>query len=167
MPSLDAWSSDVLRADGGRVEGRAFPPFLPRPIDAAAATPVSAAPATLSLAKQADGGQVLTATPPPGAREFDVQVKPTVEIGVLSIDGRALALAPKPGVWTTIRATAVPQGVTIAFHPSGPGAVDVRWGAVTEHWPADAKPLPPRTDKQMAFDLSDSTVAVASQRFSW
>ncbi len=167
MPTLDAWSSGVLRADGGQIEGRAFPPLLEKPVNAAPATPISAAPATFSLAKQSDASVVLTVTPPAGALGLELEIKPSVEVGLLAIDGRGLTVAPKPGAWTHIRATAIPQGAAIAFHPSGPGALDVRWAAVTERWPADARPLPPRSDKQMPFDLSDSTVAIGSQRFSW
>jgi hypothetical protein len=167
LPARDAWSSEVLRADGGRVEGRAFPPFLPRPAEAAAATPVAATPVSLALARQPDGGVVLTAMPPPGARVMVFDIRPSVEIGPVTIDGHTMTLAPKPGAWTGVRTSAEPEGVAIAFHPSRPGALEVRWGALTEHWPTDAKPLPPRSDKLMPFDLSDSTVATGSQRLTW
>jgi hypothetical protein len=166
-PKLDAWSTGTLRADGGQIEGRAFPPFTPRTVFAAPASPISVTPASFTLAKAADGSEVLTATPPAGARQLDFDLRPTVELGLLTVDGRRLSLAPRPGAWTHVNAVATPQGVSIAFRPAGPGAMDLRWSAVTERWPADAKPLPPRSDKQMAFDQSDSTVAIGSQRLSW
>ena len=166
-PTLDPWSSEALRADGGALEGRAFPPWRLQPVEAAAATPAPAQSATASLAKAADGGEVLTVTPPPGVRVMDLEVQPTVEMGLLSIDGRTQSLAPKPGTWTVISTTAEAQGVTIGFRPSGPGALQLRWSAVSEHWPQGAKPLPPRPDKVMPFGLSDSLVAVGSQRLSW
>jgi hypothetical protein len=166
-PGLDAWTRSVLQADGGQVVSRAFPPLLANPVKAAAATPVAADPPAFSLARGADGAVVLKATPPAGARVLELELRPTAEMGLLTLDGRTVPLAPKPGEWTHLRAVAIPQGVSIGFRPTGTGAIDIRWAAVSERWPTDAKPLPARTARQMPFDLSDSLVATGSQRLSW
>ena len=80
--------------------------------------------------------------------------------------GHRTAEAP-PGAETRINWQFAPQGLELNFKAAGPGALEVGFIAVTEAWPAGAKPLPPRPADVMGFDASDATIVGGTQRLTW
>lgn len=162
----DDWTRAALSADGGEAEERAIPGIL-RPVLAAPARPVPAGRPALAFTKTADAGLALTLAPPRGARVLNLDLKPTVELAALTLNGRPAGISAKPGQWVRIRWVAAPEGLRVGFRAAAPGAVEVRYATVTEAWPTGAEPLPPRPAEAMAFDTSDSTIAAGTRRFTW
>ncbi|HEX5378391.1 MAG TPA: M20/M25/M40 family metallo-hydrolase [Phenylobacterium sp.] len=166
-PDLNPWGEQVLKADGGAIARRTFPTLNRRPMWAAPARPVSAQGPTLSLARQQDGSLLLTAAPPPGAVQLGLDIRVKGKVTETTVNGRLTPMLDKPGQWTRLRFEAVPQGIAVGFRAAAPGEIETRYSAVTEGWPAEARPLPPRDARTMAFDNSDSTTVIGSRRFSW
>jgi hypothetical protein len=104
---------------------------------------------------------------PADARVLALDVRATVPVSGVTLNGLPVAILDKPGQWARIRWYGAGQDIALAFKPSGPGALEVRHAAVTEGWPAGAKPLPPRPADVMPFDLSDSTVVTGAARLTW
>jgi hypothetical protein len=166
-PDLDRWTEQVLKADGGAVVQRAIPPIGRRPLWTAPATPVSAAGPTMALTREVGGALILAVTPPPGAQTLAVDIRSQSKLTDTTVNGRPTPLFDKPGQWTRLRFEAVPQGITVGFRATGVGEIETRYAVQTDGWPAAAKPLPPRGSKLMAFDRSDSLLAVGARRFTW
>jgi hypothetical protein len=166
-PQRPAWSDAVLRADGGAVAQRPAPPFSRRPVDAAPARPIAAVAPRLTLQPAADGRVVLRAVPPPGADLLILELTADLPVRDVALNGRPVRLLVRPGQTGRIRWQAAPDGLALAFRADGPGALSVRYAAVTPAWPADARPLPPRPANVMAFGTSDSTVVTGAERLTW
>lgn len=165
-PDADPWTRAVLAADGGAVETRSLTGFR-RPVSAAAAKAIAAPGPAVTLTRDADGLVVLKAVPPAGARILNLDLKPTAALSQAAINGQSIEALQTAGQWTRIRWVAAPGGLTLTFRAAGPGALEARYAAITEQWPAEAKPLPPRPPEAMAFDVSDSTVVAGARRFTW
>jgi len=166
-PELPAWARTVLTADGGEIAKRSLPPLWNRPVTSAPAAAVAVAAPTLTLARRPDGRVELTATAPPGARILALNLRSSVAAAEASLNGLPAAILARPGEWTRLRWESASPRMVVVFRPAGPGAVEASYGAVTESWPADAKPLPARPADVMAFDISDSTVAAGARTLSW
>lgn len=167
-PDLTPWARSVLVADGGEITSQKLPVLWRRDVRAAAAKTVSAPAPALALAAQPDGVRTLRLTPPPGARVLALDLKTTAALSQVSLNGRPVKAMAKAGRWTRIRWQAAgPEGLTLSFRATAPGSLEARYASVTETWPAEARPLPPRPTDVMAFDISDSTIVAASQRFTW
>jgi hypothetical protein len=166
-PDLDPWSERVLKADGGAVTQRAMPPIGRRPMWTAPATPVAAAGPAMSLTRDVGGALVLAVTPPQGAQELAIDIRSKSKLTDTAVNGRPTPLFDKPDQWTRLRFAAVPQGITVTFRASGAGEIETRYAVQTSGWPATAKPLPSRGPKVMAFDRSDSLIALGAKRFTW
>ena len=165
-PEHLAWTEAVLSADGG-APAPARHWSLPNPFRAAPARMIAEAAPTLTLTREADGRLRLHAVPPPGARILDLQLQPDTAASAEQFAELAMRVVLKPGRWTPIRWYAAPAGVDILIRPGGPGAIDVRYAAIQERWPAGAAALPSRPATAMPFDLSDSTLVTGSRRFTW
>lgn len=165
-PGHSSWADDVLRADGGKITRRELPPLWRREVRVAPARPIAAPAAALALTTL-DGQAALRVKAPQGARVLALDVRTTVPVSGVTLNGLPVAILDHPGRWARIRWQGDNPEVSLAFKPSGPGALEVRHAAVTEGWPAAAKPLPPRPGDVMAFDLSDSTVVSGSARLTW
>jgi hypothetical protein len=167
VPDLDRWTEQVLKADGGAVTQQAIPLIGRRPMWTAPATPVAAAGPVMALTRDVGGALILAVTPPAGAQGLAVDVRSTSKLTDTTVNGRPTPLFDKPGQWTRLRFEAVPQGITVGFRATGAGEIETRYAVQTGGWPAAAKPLPPRGPKLMAFDRSDSLLAVGAKRFTW
>ncbi len=164
---LADWTRQVLTADGGAIARADLPGVTTRKVWAAPAKAVAAAPAELTLVSGPGGRVQLHATAPAGARVLNLELRADVPVADVRINGRPAALLAHLGHWTHLRWTAGPDGVEISFLPPGPGALEVRYAATTEQWPAGAVALPPRPAALSGFDLSDSTVVTGQRRFTW
>jgi hypothetical protein len=158
------WSRAVLTADGGAVsEQRHW--MEARPYEAAPARTVQETPPAIAFGPQADGRFSLSVVPPPGARILALQLRPSVDVRIEGLGPKPLVL--KAGKWNRIWWEAESAGVAIAFRAPAGAAMDVRYAATLERWPAAAKPLPPRPADVVPFHTSDSTVVTGSRRFTW
>jgi hypothetical protein len=121
----------------------------------------------LSLDRGPDGRITLRAAPPPGARLLVLDLRADVAVTDPRIDGHPAPVLRGPGRRTRVRWEASPGGFALSFASAGPGALEVRYAAVTEAWPAAATPLPKRPPDVMAFAESDSTIVTGSRRLAW
>jgi hypothetical protein len=167
LPDLSPWSEGVLKADGGAVSQRDMPLMSRRPVWRADAPPVAVAGPVLTLTRDPGGALQLAVVPPPGARSVFIDIRSKEGLTDTTINGRPTPLFDKPGQWTRLGFVAVPQGFTVGFRAAGAGEIETRYLVQTAGWPAQATPLPPRDAKTMAFDMSDSTTATGSRRFTW
>ncbi|KRB46703.1 M20/M25/M40 family metallo-hydrolase [Phenylobacterium sp. Root700] len=167
LREVSPWTRQMLTADGATVEKTTLPAGQRGEVWAAKAAPITAAGPALSLTKQPDGSQLLRVTPPPGARTIAFTLKPSVQLTGATLNGRPLEGLSAPGAETRIYWDGAPQGVVLGFRAAATGAVDIGYVSVTERWPADAKPLPPRPADVMAFDASDATIVGGTKRFTW
>jgi hypothetical protein len=166
-PDLDPWTEQVLKADGGVPAKQIIPTIGRRLMWTAQATPVAATAPAMTLTRDVGGALVLTITPPAGAHGVAIDIRSRAKLSDTTVNGRPTPLFDKPDQWTRLRFEAVPQGITVGFRASGPGEIETRYAVGSAGWPATAKPLPPRGAKTMAFDRSDSLVAIGAKRFTW
>ena len=166
-PDLDSWTEQVLKADGGVPAKQIIPAIGRRQMWTAPATPVAATAPAMTLTRDVGGALVLTVTPPAGAHGLAIDIRSKAKLSDTTLNGRPTPLFDKPDQWTRLRFEAIPQGITVGFRASGPGEVETRYAVGSAGWPATAKPLPPRGAKTMAFDRSDSLVAIGAKRFTW
>jgi hypothetical protein len=117
--------------------------------------------------KQADGSLRLSATPPPGARLLDLQLKSNTPARLDAVAGVQVDAGLVPGKWFKVYWTSAGQGVDLVLRPTGPGRLDVRYKTTLERWPAGVRPLPPRPADLMPFDVSDSTFVTGSRAYAW
>jgi hypothetical protein len=161
------WVRDALAADGGEIGVQTLPLLGAREVMAAPAKPVSAPAPSLTHSLQADGSHRMVLNAPGAARTLALDLRPSVALSALTVNGDPVAATLKPGRWTRVRWQSAPHGVAIGFRASGAGAVEARYAAVTEAWPAAASPLPARPRNVMAAGNSDSTVVADARRFTW
>jgi hypothetical protein len=160
------WSRSVLTADGGKVGPHEEWYFRGR-TEAAPAKFFALPAPTITLDRQADGRLRLHAQPPAGARTLVLQLTPDTPGTIEAIDGAATDIALPPGKATRIAWSNATNGFDLTIRPAGPGKLAADYASVFESWPKDAASLPKRPPAMMGFDLSDSTFAVGTKRFSW
>jgi hypothetical protein len=165
-PERTAWTDAVLTADGGKIARKAGG-RRGQSYDAAPAPYIDLPAPQITLAKGGADGLVLHVAPPPGARVLDLKLSSNTVFSVAGVDGVLANVPVKPGGELLLRWSAAQNGLDLALKPIGPGKLTVGYSATVEHWPDQAKPLPPRPKDVMPFDLSDSTVIEGSQSFSW
>lgn len=165
-PGLDPWTRGVLTADGGAIGSRAFPPLASRKLPAAPARPLSVEGPIVAAGGKPGGIFTITLVPASDARVIGLDLRSSVPVTAVKVDGRPARLLDKPGAWSHLRWAATPQGVTITFKAPH-GALNLRYAALAETWPAGAKPLPPRPKSLAPWDLSDSTIVFGSLDPSW
>ncbi|MCR5874831.1 hypothetical protein LRS10_12010 [Phenylobacterium sp. J426] len=158
------WTRTVLAADGGTIsETRHW--MAPQPYRAAPAAMVQESPPEITFAPQGEGRFSLRAVPPPGARILSLQLRPSVDLPLEGLGPKPLVL--RAGKWNRIWWEAEPAGVAVAFRAPPGAALDLRYAATLERWPAAAKPLPLRPTHIAPFHTSDSTIVTGSRRFTW
>ncbi len=169
---LAPWTMKVLVADGGAYEERAFPgvsvPGVPSAQFGGAPARAVATPARdVTVTRGADGTVTVHAVPPPGAAALNLDLKVSSPVTGVTVAGKPTAGLTHPGEWTHLRWQAAPEGVTLTFRPTGPGAISLDYGMVLDHWPVDARPLPAMPPSVMAWDRSGSTVLVGTRTLTW
>jgi hypothetical protein len=166
-PGRTAWATAVLAADGGQIVQKPRRNGRGQTYDAAPAPYIDLPRPQITLAKDAGGALVLHVAPPSGARVIDLLLKSDTVFSITGVDGVPEKMPVKPGANLLLRWSAAQNGLDLALQPAGPGKLSVFYSATVEHWPAQAKPLPPRPKDVMAFDTSDSTTIEGSESFSW
>ncbi len=150
----------VLRADGGAVERRTLPTYS-QPVWAAPAKPVAAAAPDVGLSHNPDGTLTLHAR-----ADADETLDLELKIGAVArgamLNGKPIDLPATANAPIFIRWSASPEGVTLTFKPSGPGALKLGYAAYRPQWPAEAKPLPYRPAELMDWDMYGSTVVTGT-----
>ena len=169
---LAPWTIGVLIADGGAYEEHAFPGVSvpgvpPSQFGGAPARAVATPTRDVAVTRSADGAVAIRAVPPPGATALNLDLRVSSPVTNVTVAGKAAAILTHAGEWSHVRWQAAPEGVTITFKPTGPGAVGLDYGMVLDHWPVDAKPLPAMPPDVMAWDRSGSTVLVGARTLTW
>jgi hypothetical protein len=163
----DAWTRQVLGADGGTVAPHRFPATLAA-IPAAPAKPVPIPPSpTFTLSHTPDGSVELTVTPAPGASHLGLYLRASSPVSGMTLDGHPLPLLAKPGGLSRIYWDGPGGGFSLRFRADGPGRLDLEYLESFPAWPASARPLPPLPAHAMAWDRAGSTMAVGRRRLSW
>ncbi len=166
-PRPDEWTRRALRglaAEPGPVDAT---PVFRDPLRGAPAPMVATARPRIALSRAGDR-LVLNLAPPPGARTLIAELRSPTPLADVRLNGRSAPILQAADQWSQVRWTADPQGLQISFRsPAESGALEVRYGAVADGWPAGAAPLPPRPDEVMAFSTSDSLLVRGAQRLSW
>ncbi|MAK80652.1 M20/M25/M40 family metallo-hydrolase [Phenylobacterium sp.] len=164
-PVLTPWSREAL--GGGEIRAIDASPIWRRSAHGASAPVLDLAAPRFDL--DAGGGrQVLSATPPSGAAYLILEVRASVPVEDVRLNGRPVAILSQPGVWSQVRWSADAQPAQISFAPmTEAGVLEIRYGALTPGWPAAAAPLPPRPDDLMAFDRGESTVVRGAVSLNW
>lgn len=163
----DGWTLAVLKADD---QGEAAPhrfPTLPKPVIAAPAKMVAAAPPTVTVQRGADGAITATVTPAPGVNRLSLDVSTDTQVADATFDGQPMPLLRKPGEVSHIVWHGSDQSFTVSFRPSGPGVLTLAYAQELPAWPSDARPLPPMPPADMAWDRAGATMVTGVQRSSW
>ncbi len=160
LPPADPWTRGVLAADGA-VIGRADLRPIASNTFAAPAHPVAVDRPQATLVREASGQTSVRLISAGPARQLLLDVKADGAISNLTING--LAAAPSAGAgWTHIVWDAPDQGgLTVSF-TAPDGLLQARYGALTDGWPGDARPLPRRPPNAMPWMNSDATVVIGS-----
>lgn len=161
----DAWTRGVLTADGGSIAKRQFPTFA-APVEAAPALAVPLAAPRFAISRTSDGGAVLTYAPTPGADHLRLELSSSAALTAVSFDGRPAHILAQPGQVTHLSWSS-PHGFTLAFRPSGPGALSIAYAEAIPTWPASARPLPPTPGIDMLWDRAGTSLVVGRQSLSW
>lgn len=164
-PDPDPWTRALLVKPGYYLDRRAFAPMIPRRAYAEATAFVPVAAPSISLEKRADGIVAVTIKPPPGAREFGFDLMVFDPVTEVRVADRPARLLTKPMKRSHLRWVSTPEGVTVSFRPTGPGKIDITYGALTETW--TGQPLPPRPRTVAPWDVSGSTVTTGTIRKAW
>ncbi|HEX8233447.1 MAG TPA: M20/M25/M40 family metallo-hydrolase [Caulobacteraceae bacterium] len=166
LEQLDPWTAAALRADGGTPRPGALEPLM-REGYLAQATPVPAAAAQVGVDQDRTGRVTVTVRPPPGARELRLLLRSSTPVHNAAVNGRPVILFAREGEAARITAFNPKNGVELSFTPQGKGAVEGRYAAILDGWPAAAAPLPARPGDSMAWDKSDSTAVTGTIAARW
>jgi hypothetical protein len=165
----DRWTRDVLTAEGGGLTKISLA-FKPLPVEAAAAHPVDAKPAPVTLNAAADGRVSLTAHLHPGAATLIVTFSSAAPIDAVSINGTPTLYTPRGGRATLYALKAGeagrilwsgPDGFNLRFHTDNPGKVQVHTAEVYDRW-LGVKPPPPPPPTDQAWDMAGSSFVIGS-----
>jgi hypothetical protein len=164
---LDPWSKAAL-SSGGVIERRDVSPQLGHAWLSPAPLTVLPRPAFSQTVQGSAGNQAVTLiiAPHEGGRDLRLYLQPTAPITGVTLNGHATELAPKPGQWAQLRWEAPSGPLTLRFIAKGPGALDLRYEAITDGLPA-AVALPPKPADAMLWGLSDKTVLLDRYTARW
>ncbi len=162
MAQLDGWTAGVLDADGGSIQREPLEPMFGSGHWAKARPIVAAAP-QVSIEKAHDGWVVIHLASRGPARQLRLDLRTAQHPRTARINGLDVQLSSRPGAWTRVVWNApAHEGLTLTLE--GAGAIETRWAAVSDGWPADAAPLPPRPANAMPWQNSDSTAVIGATK---
>lgn len=166
-PQPDPWTRRLLDSFASEPQPADATPVFREPLRGVPAPMVETSRPRLELSR-ADDQIVLNLAPPPGARTLVVDLRSPQALTEVAVNGRPADLLQTPDQWSQVRWTGDPQGLRISFRsPADSGHLEVRYGAISDGWPAGAPPLPPRPEDVMAFQTSDSLIVRGTRRLSW
>ncbi|HEX2560879.1 M20/M25/M40 family metallo-hydrolase, partial [Phenylobacterium sp.] len=161
------YARQVLTADGGTIERRPLPPLYRDPVTLAPASWVEGPAPAASLATGVDGAQLVSLLPPGGARSLTVELRATVALNELTIEGKPTGLAAAAGEWTRLRWVGDPDGLSLSFRPEGSGRLELRYWSAADAWPGGAAALPSAPRNVMPFGASGATFVVGALQAQW
>lgn len=162
-----AWARQVLTADGGTIARRPLPPLYPEPVAAAPARWLDLPAPAASLTTGLEGARLLSVLPPAGARSLTLEIRPTVALNELAIEGKPTGVSAPAGQWTRLRWVGDADGLSLAFRPEGAGRLELRYWSASDAWPPGAAPPPPTPRKVMPFGASGATLVVGELQAQW
>jgi hypothetical protein len=162
----DRWTRAVLEADGGTIGQGGIEPVL-RSGSRAPARPAAVQKPYADIKREPTGRVVVRLDPTPGARDLVLWLKSPQTLGSIRVNGLPVKVSTKPGGWTRIDWRGPRGGLEVVTTPPAHGSLEARWAVVSDGWPRDAKPLPPRPADAAPWDTSDSTVVVGTSRANW
>lgn len=166
LPAIDPWTDAALKADGARRwVRRPLPPFHVGRDYAQGAAVAPARPVRVDAPAIVHAPGSLTVAPPLGARQIDLQLRfrDAVSLRVKGADGRLDAVA---GQLVSLRWSASRAPLTILID-SGHNRVAGLVSILSDGWPADARPLAPRSPDTMPWYNSDATLVIRRIDLRW
>lgn len=149
------WTIKAMSADGDEVEKLSLPPLSSRPLWTMRARDLLPGPAPVTMTIDRKNLATITL---PASRVILLDIRPGSGVSTLTIAGLSISVPGKANQWTHVRLVGATAPVRIELWSKWRGpTLEVRYAIMDEHWPAGAKPLPPRPSDVMAFDLSDSS----------
>jgi hypothetical protein len=167
LPALRTpWSDAALRTDGGAIVQLTHWAWR-EPVDAAPARLAATPPPSFAVAREADGLTV-TVKPPPGTRSLMLQFAPDTAAQLVGAGDAAADLALPARRWTRIIWSAPPaEGLRLRLRAAPSGALQLRYAATLDGWPAGVAPPAPPPPQVMALESSGEEVATGSRRLAW
>jgi hypothetical protein len=159
MPDADPWTHKVLTADGGKAEVRPLRGFGEKLLFASA-RPVGAARPQASIV-QADGRTAIRFNQSPGSRQMRLSIRSDKPITSASVNGYATAMQAKRLI---VAWSAPGRSAEVLLQAPADAKLDIKAVELTDGWPKDAAPLPPRPADAMAWGDSDATVSSLTLR---
>ena len=116
--------------------------------------------AKASLA-QADGRTAIRFTQSPGSRQMRLSIRSDKPITSASVNGYATAMQAKRLI---VAWSAPGRSAEVLLQAPADAKLDIKAVELTDGWPKDAAPLPPRPADAMAWGDSDATVSSLTLR---
>jgi hypothetical protein len=160
MPDADPWTHKVLTADGGKAAARPLRGFGEKLLLADAA-PIAAARPQASITQEADGRTRIRFTQSQTSREIRLSILSDKPIASAEMSGQTVKMQAKR---LTLLWSSPGRPAEVALQVPADARLDVKAVELTEGWPRDAKPLPPRPADAMAWGNSDATLSMATVR---
>ena len=159
MPDADPWTHRVLTADGGKAEVRPLRGFGEKLLFASA-RPIAAARPQASIVQEA-GRTSIRFTQSPGSRQMRLSIRSDKPITSASVNGYATAMQAKRLI---VAWSAPGRSAEVLLQAPADAKLDIKAVELTDGWPKDAAPLPPRPADMMAWGDSDATVSSLTLR---
>jgi hypothetical protein len=163
----DAWTLDVMKAEGGAV-GKLSLGFSPQPMEAAPAAVVPAQAAPVTIGRGADGRVAVSAGLQPGAARLVLAFRSPAPVDNVTVNGKPVVLLQKAGSARPFKLKAgewgrviwaAPDGFNLSFRTADPAKAEVRTAEYFDLWMA-VKPLPPVPATDQMWDAAGSSVVV-------
>lgn len=166
LPTLDAWSRQVLDGEVTRDQDVASP-FFPQ-LWTVQVPPSRGGPNRISLERE-DGSFTLRIVPPPETRELRLRLQTQASPSRVEVEGVAVPMFGDGSHEALLRWQSPPvDGLVLRFESeavSGRMAVDA--AAFIDRWPEDATPLPPRDPQTMPWGFSDGVLRLDRAEVGW
>lgn len=161
-----AWTQAALNMDGGDVNADRH--WAASEGDIAAPASVALLPGVgLRHETSPTGEAVLIATPPPGARNISLDLRPDRQLRLIEIGGRPVDMVLPAGAWTKVWWAAASTDLTLTFADAERVTLAARHSARLDTWPAEVRAPPAPPAKVMGFGSSGSSLVVGTYRASW
>ncbi|ALL12227.1 M28 family metallopeptidase [Caulobacter henricii] len=168
LPQLDAWTREVLIADGGvDLKQQTLEPFLSKPTWMAETRAVPVPPPILTAERSGDR-LIVRVIPGAGTEVLSLKIRASTALHDPRLNGRPITLVSQPDSWSTLTYHAPdPNGVTLSFTSEATGRVEAEVMEFRDGWPIEAAAPPAKPAELMATGMSDKTAVLAHARLAW